>query len=177
MKDKQKKWDAASRAQRRVMVAEDVLAQVKLGEIKVTSGTYLSVNQEFAGGLCQDDALYDVINETRKCKACAIGSVFYSKITNYGYCSKDHKMSAMNRGSDGIEMFETNMVDIMADAFTEKELRTLEYAFEGYNYGGIEFSEDDGDILRKYHHKHASDKARLKAIMKNIIKNKGDFTP
>jgi hypothetical protein len=163
-----------------VLVAKDVLKQIRYKNIFLTPGTYckLEVPTTEEG----KDLQTALKNKTaRNCRVCGIGAAFislvnlknkfditskvfnkksnwvsghYDDLGNYisGYFSPTKELSVYIDRND--------LTDRLAEVFSQKQLTDLEELFEGY-YSCYNFAE-------RY-----TPNERMIIIMKNIIKNKG----
>src|ERR1700722_17951755 len=83
---RQNKWFASLKpAEKRVAIARDVLAQLRLGKLKATVGIWLgnSENTDDSALLLGNDAqkkqnmeLQSVLNNIKSCDGCALGGLF-----------------------------------------------------------------------------------------------------
>jgi hypothetical protein len=94
-----KRFKEATKAEKRVIIAKDVLTQLALGKIKATNGTYL-LSDELTEAVDAYDSyvnygdcdnkeagetqICDVFKDMKSCKACALGSVFVSAVSIKG---------------------------------------------------------------------------------------------
>ena len=175
--NKQKKWAEASRPERRMMVAQDVLDQVEAGKILSSPGIYFAMRNNHRNPVNTYDDGVEIIRKGGTCEACAIGFIFYSSMKNYGYCKENHAPTLIGDGCGHIGFIGKDMIDTMSDAFSVKELRKMEFAFEGRSIGGTDFSLAERRDCENFHASNPSDQSRLTSIMKNILKNGGDFKP
>lgn len=153
---------AATKSEKRVMIAKDVLEQLKLKRIKAKGGAYV----EFPNSV---GIINDVKNKTKqvcelleenRCECCAFGSMIISDIL-----INDKVECGEIKASGFLIVGETRL----RKYFSYDHLRLIERTFEGW--------ECIGSPSRKFHDKYTDDTKRLIAIMKNIIKNKGTFIP
>lgn len=178
-----KLFKGKTRAEKRVLIAQDVIAQIKAKTLIPSSGTW--VRLENADFLLDSDSLRAVtLNKDTTCKCCALGGLFLSctlfnnKVTvgdvtegDYGYL--DDVIRNGEKFSNGLNTI-----------FSENQLKLIENAFE---QGGGAFDPAYENFSDKYNaltseairfgKRFSSDKNRLIAIMNNIIKNNGTFVP
>ncbi len=134
-------------AQKRVVLAQDVIQQIKANKLIPHTGDYLWV-------LGATDADYskeaDEVFKKRKCEVCALGAAFVAGVIR---CD-DLKLDYHNRDE---------MIDYLKKYFdfSDDQLTKIEDYFEGFNY------------RKTFVDKYYDEDLRLIAIMKNIIKNKG----
>lgn len=176
-KQTNKAFEKASPSQKRVMVLEDALKQLRKGKYKAESGTYFDVvsSEEVVcdesipevrsdwDGLVIEPSLSDervtpndaelksVIDlPITTCNVCAIGGAFASVVR-----LKDKLKKGRVYGEDACLDWHTD--PYIARVFPSKLLRLMESAFELEYFG---YDHDDASV-------------RLKAIYRNIIKNEG----
>lgn len=155
-------YDKASEAQRRVMIAEDALKQLKIGRFVATPGTYVSAcDLAYEAGLTHKVQLNTLLHDPTlksSCDVCARGALLLSAVRYRNDCTI---------AEDGY-----TSEDSFVREFAEQQCR-IENAFEEYD------SEDtDGEgwadkFLSKKERGNAT--TRLELILKNIIRNKGTF--
>lgn len=195
----------ASAAKKRVLIAQDVIAQIKAGRLKPATGSFVTVTKvaglfdsehSFTGDL-STDLIYEydekteardlLLNNTiKQCSCCALGGLFLgctlynnnTNLTQFAHASADISDYLTHFGGDTISNGLTKI-------FSESQLRLIEQTFEGDE--GIvqsDLCDDDGIAFPKYsdasaqfYKTYPNPKSRLIAIMKNIIKNNGTFRP
>jgi len=161
---------------KRVAIAKDVLKHLDAQRIEADKGRYFVPETQhiYAG-----KQLKDVLPKIKHCKVCALGSMFYSYVSKYNnYIIPKYGVRGVNNQAD-------KMRDLM-DMFTRQQLNLIETAFERrvieidersvsktVLYRAMDFGERKGiggwDDDR--------DDRTLRAIMDNVIKNKGTFRP
>lgn len=188
-----------------VKIAKDVLAQIKAKRFVAESGTYCRPESPIADNMgLHEYERYEnsdfkqafkngVVTE---CNVCALGSLFTAMVAD------KNSMSVRDMHDVGFSgIISSNK---LGKYFTAKELCLMEYVFELGNAGEIEnrgygaywiecMSQDtlnascyqfgDGTYhpatelkaALRFGNKYSNDENRLKAIMNNIIKNKGHF--
>lgn len=179
----------ATKAEKRVMIAKDVLAQIKAKRYIPESGTWVDANWNIRGGI-------DEIHETdsvqklfadrtiETCSVCALGGLFMSCTNlNNNTCVSD-----INYGGEGTEIGERiqdgdTLSNGLNKIFSKKQLQLIEVYFEkgdgwfgedGYtgNYIG-----EDSRHVEYFNDAYPDDDERLVEIMKNIVANDGTFVP
>lgn len=196
-----KKWndyfESLSPENKRVAIAKDVIAQMKINKIDPCSGVYFDIND---GPEDQEISLQKYLPETT-CNVCALGALFYSHIKfNNKVTYKNYYDVAT---SDLI-------VNKLKDYFSFEQMCMIETSFEGFNievfdeivrynnlsgivgspsYANRYDTIDDELKLRLQesflYYEHLSSKDtkeryenfRLFQIMSNIIRNNGTFVP
>lgn len=203
---REKIFKAASPAQKRVLIAKDVIAQIKAKKIKPTSGNFVMLSK-VAGFNMTPKSVYDmpthddVANhlgpdedarelylqgKIQQCSCCALGSMFVSctlyndntTTADLRYAGDDIADWITRGGSSG-------MANGLEKFFSLAQLQLIEQTFE--EDGGMIQSDDVDSNNRRYPKFSAASKAfckkyttaerRLIAIMKNIVANDGTFKP
>lgn len=155
----------STKSQRAVEVAEDVLKQLnkrKNGYLASGMG-YLQTKYDLtsAEGSLQDHL--DGIQEGG-CEVCALGALLLSKARLYD----DVPIS-----NDGICI--TDCLNGLTTVFSQRQLNLIEAAYEG---GRLDY--DNSSLERSavaFGEKYRDRKARMRAIMQNIVENQGKFVP
>ena len=183
-----RKFKAAVVAEKRVLIAKDVIAQVKAGRFKVASGHWVASLTRSGSDLSVDRFEGDesvqklfLEGDIPKCECCALGAMFMS-CTLYNNKTTAIELEDVRFSfSDYVE--EGSFTNGLSTFFSKDQLKLIESAFEGnvghfeLDVGILEGVELDGDKTSKWMDRLPNDKKRLVAIMENIIKNKGKFVP
>lgn len=192
-------FNALPNNEKAVLVAKDVLAQVKANKYIAKTGSYISMifENDFEG------SIKDNFDQIHQCKVCALGSMLMSS-THLGniLTTKDlpnYPDADDLRRSD-------NVTELFSSIFTNKQLLLIETAFESYSkfwnetkrqikkryehtpfiyYEGSDRYADGKEKLtfeetlacEMFNRKYPDDDKRLNAICRNIIRNKGVFIP
>ena len=183
-----------TKAEKRVEIAKDVLKQIKANKYKPTSGVWVMDTN----GNEVDDLIYRVRDEdcdaivdlkkdvvcqlNGKCSVCALGSLFVSAIDKF-----NHTKLSPNCYMDFTE-YKNSDYNPLLKWFSAKQLLLIESTFEN-RYGA--WTENTVYVLSSkemiywddvvipaiyaYCKKYQDETSRLKAIMNNIIRNKGTF--
>lgn len=184
-----------TKAEKRVEIAKDVLKQIKANKYRPTQGVWvMDVNGNEVSDLiyrARDkdcDAVVDLKKDVvcklnGKCYVCALGSLFVSAIDKFNH-------TKLNAGYY-VEFteHEDSKENPLLKWFSAKQLLLIESTFEGRHGGG--WAENTryvlsnkkviywGDVvipaIHAYCNKYPDATSRLKAIMNNIIRNKGTF--
>ena len=151
-----------TKAQKRVTIAKDVLKWLDTKKVRASPGVYLDV---YDGKELVTEG--DTVNGY-KCEACALGAIFA--------CTVERAKAAR---SGGFNVSSGHMRSRLGPYFERDQLAAIENAFEQTSvipteastgtwspqYEGADFSAD------------SSPTRRMRAIMKNIIRNNGTFIP
>jgi hypothetical protein len=156
------KFQAATKAQRIVMVSKDVLAMLELNRMKAHKGFYVKMPQLSAlpeDTTCQ---LQDILKmpDLPTCEVCAIGAGMLASTLRLNQV--EVSTFDLRNGSKFFTYtpwsFSKDMSQRAMDVFSRELLCEMEKAFEGgwYNYRRLRVS------------------SRLVAIYQNLIDNKGE---
>lgn len=106
----------------------------------------------------------------KPCTVCAIGSLLL------GYVDKHNQLKVPNANIFGYgHYYDDVAVKKLKGVFAEHQLRYMERAFEGREIVSTDLSSVEIDAATKFHARHFSPTKRLKAILNNVIENKGKF--
>lgn len=178
--------------QKRVTIAKDVLKRLGSGLLVAKPGSYLELS----------DQVTDVVNGF-KCEACAIGGVFACAVERgegggtVVYRNLDAWVGEVYmEGAGGpVTFMGSTMVDKLDGLFEAWQLRLMEAAFEGsINTPAVARTEVrahfSGDYIGasaaldrayKFHDKLGGGdifgNKRMAAIMRNVVRNGGEFKP
>jgi hypothetical protein len=191
---------ASKKAKMRVAIAKDVLASLEDKSMVARTGTYVLIKPIRRGKqiiTMRDHAkdLRDVLKtKVAHCEVCAKGAIFISAVNKYDNCPItseyiENSKSAfqypfMNDGGDILSR-DLNGISqqspVLLRYFSQRQLDVIEYAFEQGRAGFLE-SYTDKEIKEKYQavefgQKYWNTTERMRAIMQNIIENKGTFRP
>lgn len=170
-----------TKAQKRVALAKEVLSLFKAGKLRESYGSYVEPKTEY---LLDHRAVFAdhestlpngrQLDETKFCAVCAAGAlaVAYRGVPNYVMLSKD-------------------VTECLKPVFSLTQLGLIETAYEGTYSGPLGKKVKPGKKLAAAASKYVTKAARedgkdsgskprlerLKAIMRNIIRNKGQFVP
>jgi hypothetical protein len=153
-------FNNSTKAQKRVMIAQDCIDRLRVNLIDSSRGSFISI-------VDSDKVNKEIINKTT-CVVCAKGGLFASyigRVNNFNTFKNNITNETDNCGH-------AKLLEI----FTLKQLTMIEYAFEGVQYiHEIWLTYLVQQKLMMFFNKFDNDNERLKAICENIIKNKGTF--
>lgn len=155
-----------------VAIAKDVLKTINKRNIKSESYYCQVPYEQQANKLFSSNgnAQKHIPTIEKFCQVCAIGTCFLSFIKLYN----NIKLKDINNDR-------SMMVDYLSQFFDERQLDLIEIAFErslNYTKTNIQYNELELYYRAKlFGQKYIKDHNRIKAIMLNIIKNKGWFRP
>lgn len=145
------KYKTASRAEKRVMIAKDVIRAIEAKQIIPTHGDYFSVDVDYDKRPRDEESLKELLPTLPACNVCAKGAILL--------CSVARQNKVTFGEADDWSLFSDHTLSrALGGVFTPKQLGLIEDAFEGI---------DDQDQADK----------TLTAVMKNVVKNKGTFVP
>ena len=186
------KFNKLALPQQRVAIARDVIAQIDAHKY-FGSSQYLIIRDKKLRRKVEDadtSQLCSVLGEIETCEVCARGALFLSTIR-----LKNHFQINELRIDDGnVSIRYDTLEHSLERAFTKYQQAMIEYAYEGWDVahvfadafhegvtGGNPLLEDIFDQLKhsleSFSMRYKNDDNRLKAIMRNIIRNKGEFKP
>ena len=178
-----------TKAEKRVEIAKDVLKQIKANKYSPECGVwfrdsndkYLEDFLDYQTGQLID-AKKDIVEKlVGTCKVCALGSLFISAIDKYNHTKLD---PAFCNDAEIFTAIDKN--NPLTRWFTARQMLLIENTFENasgawYPPLGLKKKEwrawDDKVVpaINKYNLRYPNPTDRLKAIMNNIIRNKGTF--
>jgi hypothetical protein len=171
LRDRNQAFQGATVAQKRVLIAKDVLKLISEDKVDIKKGNFIVVpliSEEV--GECQANK---AVEEGKvKCTVCAKGSLFLGHV----YRTNNIIVDDLDTGNGSNEI-----ANRLKNVFTEKQLDLIETAFEGeyYNWNGKSLlnEKEEQKALEFFENSHFNPTERLKAILKNIISNSGTFKP
>jgi len=186
-----KQWNESfnklSKEEQKVAIAKDVLQQIKVKTIIPTTGTYCALDLDWTDPLLELDVQSN-FNQLKnfECSVCALGAMMVSNVK----FNNNFTFEKLNRSNSDV------FVNTLEKYFERYELALIEFAFESWD---IEDLIEDGEIKNGilsnesyiFHglnyeeiekacdfNRNINDESeRMVRIMKNIIKNKGEFKP
>lgn len=171
-------------AQQRIAVAKDVLKQIDNKFYTASSGDYCqfrNIENAVTAPTQLDDLFTTLRKEKATCAVCGIGGCFVS-LVNLGNEVKTKDALGWTRITSFDGLNSSTMRKQLRKIFTPIQLTLIEAAFEEclMSSNGLDLTEDEKEHIVQaisFGKKYKTDRGRLIAIMKNIIKNKGDFKP
>ena len=188
------KFKKLTPARARVVLAQDVLKQLKTKKITATLGRYIDVvGDKGAAELVEKAKLTaqkDVVTvKLPACNVCAIGSVFVAAFNRF---DEMKIYDFQNAFGEGTKYVDDTIISYLEQWFESSQLRLMEAAFEPEEIArDMQFVEREEvsraqqfrkEVLEKRFlqegpYKETLANAVMVAIMKNIIKHKGTFNP
>ncbi len=169
------KFDKATKAEKRVMIAKDILKYCNSKVIVASHGKYVNFNDRALdlGASAQGE-----LHKIPKCSVCALGSMAYAHVVRKNKCDVG-EFNSLNQ---------YRSKRMISDLFSDKQLALIECAFESTDhrsaahYAGV--SEGDRSKAMDFRDSYgcpaeergsSEDAKALRLIMQNIIDNKGTF--
>lgn len=191
------KFKNATKAQKRVLIAKDVLEWLDVNLIRPENGSYVR-RSDYKKDIDYDYEKHDKtqLNKTileggsrNSCYVCGVGALFVGAVMRYdNICNGDFNgnCSDINIGIGGLIEFDDELVDYLSKYFTRRQIALVEVAFEVEDYFDSDepfnssfacLSDEAASKASNFGMQYKENKQRLIAIMKNIIKNDGQFIP
>lgn len=170
----------ATAAKKRVLIAKDVLEQLEAGKIRATSGYFLRI-QSFSDHVSNYDAVKKeslqatyLRGDIEQCDACADGALMLS-------CTLFNNKYTTDAGFYMLDVWinsKKSMKNKLNVIFSRSQLRLIENAFER-GVGAFQKFRETPKAKKaiQFGRSFSTSGNRLKAIMKNIVKNRGTFVP
>lgn len=180
-KKKPKPFSKLSQPEKRVAIARDVLLQIKHQKYIANAGAYIK-NMTFDGIYINNgEDIKKNFKNIHRCSVCAMGACLLSA-TKFA-----NKLSFDDIGESIDSLRNDKVRELFASIFSPLQLLMIETAFEGKFSGtrvGVSLFDmnkyEHQNELNKcieFYHNHFNAESRMITIMKNIIKNKGEFKP
>lgn len=176
----QRKFDRLPKEEQRVYIARDVLAQMQLKHLKPEEGVYLASERLAYDRLKLKDQTRDfgALLDAAPCTACAIGSLFACAVK---VADRAPAASFLGQTSGTGRTVGAPLKSYLDRFFTREQQALIEAAFEGADISSQ--CADAGVDVRTivsamtFNRGFKGAKTRMTRIMRNIIRNGGDFDP
>ncbi len=167
-----KTFKRASNARKRVLIAKEVIKQIKDNRFLAKRGHFCVIRNIGNFSAEKDIQNLFISKQIENCTVCALGGLMMATtILNNNEAVGDYKEDFERLGSKiGNEEYLPNELNTI---FSNKQLRLIESAFE---MGTGWFGEESMDATN-FGRDRDDHQDRLLAIMTNIVNNKGTFTP
>lgn len=179
-----KQFAKFSLAEKRVVIAQDVLAQLKAKFYIAKKGNYIFYIDRLEGVKYSADIKKNYA-KIKSCTVCALGACLMSitKFENKLTFSDADLFFPGETNCQAKRIANKKAKSLFASLFSAEQLLLIENAFEGVSGGtrvGKELfyknlSSEQKDACTQFYNQYQVISNRLKAIMENIIKNKGTF--
>lgn len=175
LSEKNKKFWAMTKPQQRVAVAKDVIKQLNNGFLDAREGVYFRPEFNEIIEIPQlDKAITQIKKQGGHCTVCGIGGCFVSLVRLGDKVETEEIFGVFIEPRDSGDDYK--MKQLLRKVFTPDQLSMIECAFERYTGHG-DAPYQDRIKAAQFGRQYSDSKNRLIAIMKNIIKNKGEFKP
>jgi len=175
----------ATRAQKRVMIAKDILSALRRGKIVANQGVYVEPSYDYEGPNLDDAAqeapadasLQELLETVAPCQVCAKGAIFLCTVAmrNKVTVGEFNEMNGnvQNDGwSEARKLWRgENLSKTLGGLFSPKQLAMIENEFED----DVVDSLGGNPIMRLSDLE--DDDARLRKIFRNVVRNNGTFVP
>lgn len=181
LRKKQKQFSKMSIVEKRIAIAKDVIARIKLNQFIPEQGVFCVVDgsslRGFEGTTDKGEPISevcDIVNSKQPCQVCAKGGLFMSYI---GYVD-NFKIEDLHYGTKASVSLKSTEMKSLSKIFSQKQLSLIETTFEGSSYSwNLELSDTEKEKCNNFEGEFYDDSNRLIGIMRNIIRNKGTFKP
>lgn len=182
-------FSALPMRQKAIMVATDVIAQLKTKNIKTMRGAYIEYFNisSFDFEISTASEVGRHVIQNAKCTVCAKGAIFLSAIQrsnemNLGDVRTVSRVGQLSGSWDGVENNPANIqitkkITEVDRIFTRDNFDMIEAAFERDGCFAIFSHIDTRNACADFGFRYDNSDIRLVAICMNIIKNGGVFDP
>lgn len=163
-----------TRNERKVALAQDVLAKLDADLIVAEKGAYLEGDLQVGKGVITPEDCQTIYGS---CEMCAKGALLVSRIDKYNTVEWD---DLVNVEDDYFSLADESTFHGLKEAFTQEELDLIEIAFEGWSPRPERSDEYDQDLVYRSKYMLSRDyppQDRLREICNNIVSNNGNFIP
>jgi len=180
LEEKNKEFKKSTKPQQRVLVAQDVLAQIKAKRYLASPGTWAIPTYSVPDkNLKEEDSVQKLfaIKTIKTCNVCALGGLFMS-CTNLNNNTTVTELGEACELGDSLEYGDQKLSNGLNRIFTKNQLILIENYFENADgYYAPEATVTMTDHINLFNEKYPNPQDRLKEIMKNIVENNGTFVP
>lgn len=189
-KNKQPKlipFSSLSAAERRVRIAQDVIAALKAKRIIADQGCWCRVEDGNGVELIVNENdvepdVREVFAKAQSCTVCALGGIFVAAVERFNKLPLSNFFIPEVVNDDGEEAYVVedfdygDFVKYLGKFFSGGQLALIENAFE-LNDGGLtgDIGEAKGQACALWGNQYQTAEERMIAIMRNIIRNEGTF--
>lgn len=189
-------------AEKRTNIAKDVIKQVLLGKLIATRGTYFEMrglNRNFGDdhftfkkkNIDEKEQINKLMPST-KCEVCAMGALFAVDVLKRNHFAVVQLGNSIGDGEISKRLnriFGKNQLDLIETAFERHVVATRNHTlWDKYHSSSCyDYADASSDIREgrtviaqkavSFGDKYSTNEGRMIAIMKNIIKNGGNFLP
>jgi len=175
---REKKFNKLSKTAKRIAIAKDTVAAINAGTVVPSLDTgYLDAELPEGVNIRTQFLVGQALNTPVHCSACALGSMFVVKVLITNAVDAESRWDR------------EEIVEELVDIFSQAQLDLIESAYEGVYVGTFDaayqkrWQDKHPALLAKlkravaFSDRYASASRRMRAIMRNIIKNNGVFAP
>lgn len=170
-KTKTTRLTSEQKAAERVVIAKDVLAQIKVKRLIPVNGTYLDANT-LVTTEDKDKELQQLL-KAKPCDVCALGSLFVARIDKKNELKLNDCMSYLDdlypRTGTSLHVSREIMVKYLSKVFTVEQMNLIENEFERDRLAGTR------GFRSRFAPAVYDSEDRLRLIMENIVVNGGTF--
>jgi hypothetical protein len=178
-------FKAATKAEKRVMIAKDALQSIKSKIYKARTGTWVKISRTQIEKITElskeqqcnnSSSIQSAIIGLEDCQCCAVGSLMLSmfKYVNEAAVTLDDIPRGYEyRGPFSLEILKPSKTNLgIRKFFSLEQLKLIEFVYEG---GDGWCDEIPTSIRIKFYKKYPNKTQRMIAILENIIENNGTF--
>lgn len=169
IKRRNTRFDRASAAQRRVMVAQDVIDQLKIGRMSACTGTWVDAYDNTVDGTADANLQKAVLGNEVSCEVCGLGSLMVSLVL-FKNKVKTEDAEYLNPTSEDSDAPDAGLSAV----FSQEQMELIEIAFE-QGEGAYDVETAVHRAAQAFGEQHEDENQRLRAIMTNIVQHKGEF--
>lgn len=163
---------------RAVLIADDVLKWMRTKRIKVETDTYFRFDEihENLDGQSLQEHLTTLVTRRKPCAVCALGACFIASVDRFNQVKVDSELF----GLFNPQMKFALVSDHLSETFSTRQRDLIEAAFEQQSvlgFVGIRTPNAYERSAVRFGKRRTDSRARLRAIMRNIIANRGVFVP
>ena len=172
-----KKWNEtfkkASKPEKKILIAKDVLANIKSKKYIASHGNYFNNLYELSLNIGKNNDIQENFDKIENCECCALGACLISSTKYQNKLTFDDLGYGSSTSNSWLQL---------KSIFTPREMAIIESCFEGFDTNACrvatdkfyyELDSNTGIKCQDFHDDYIDDEERLVAICKNIIKNKG----
>jgi hypothetical protein len=165
------------RSEKAVLVAKDVIKQIKAEHYFATPGDYISLTYDKEKIRESASAQECLINNKLECEVCIRGAIFVSAVRFKNKLTVEQVEYA---GFNDVHGRRTNANTFTKDIFSKSQQELMEEFFEANEYSSQECNTKDTIAVRAYAMDVAENRVldadvRMVEAMKNVIRNDGKF--
>lgn len=171
-----------TRKERRIEILKDALARLRYRDFKFSNGylvgSYLGhIKELFSGTQLQKQTK----QLEKNCQVCALGGLFISSVDKFNNLKVDECDIENSYIDDSVFWIDRDVVENkLLKYFSQLQLDMIESAFETRYLHLREITTHQEDLCYKaidFGRRYSTPKERMRAILKNALKNDGIFKP